>query len=74
MESIFKFFMNAIKAIIFSPLYIIIFIATLIHGMLNHFICEIRVLFSGFKFASKNENIYTKLLEEKLKKINQGGI
>lgn len=74
MDGVFKFFINALKAIILSPFYIVCFCFALIHGLLNHFIGETRVLFSGFKFASKQENSYTKQLGLKLKKINQGGV
>lgn len=70
MDGVLKFFINAIKAILLSPVYIICFCATLIVGLINHIICEVRVLFSGFKFSTEKENKYTALLE---KKLNQGG-
>lgn len=70
MDGILKFFVNAIKAILLSPIYIICFCAALIGGFINHLICEVRVLFSGFKFSTEKENKYTNKLENKL---NQGG-
>ena len=73
MDGVFKFFINAIKAIIFSPIYIIYFCFVLIIGLFNHVFGEFRILFSGFKYCTKQENKYTTALENKMKLINQGG-
>lgn len=73
MDGAFKFFLNAIKTIIFGPLYIIYFCFVLIVGLFNHFYGETRILLSGFKYCTKQENKYTTELEKKIKAINQGG-
>ena len=59
MEGILKFFLNAFKAIIFSPFYIIYFVFAFLVGLINYLWGEIRVVFSGFRYGSKNENKYT---------------
>jgi len=69
-----KFFLNAFKAIIFSPFYILYFVVFLFISLINHFIGEVKVLISGFKYGSKNENKYTKELRKIIKNANDGGV
>ena len=71
MEGILRFFLNAFKAILLSPFYIVYFVIVLLIGLFNHIIGEIRVLFSDFKYGSKNENKYRKMVEKKIRA--QGG-
>lgn len=71
MEGILRFFLNAFKAILLSPFYIVYFVIVLLIGLFNHIIGEIRVLLSGFKYGSKNENKYRKMVEKKIRA--QGG-
>ena len=70
MSGILKFFLNAIKAILLSPFYIVYFCFYLIISVINHFIGEIRVLLSGFKYGHKDENKYTKQVKNLM---NKGG-
>ena len=72
MEGILKFFLNAFKAILLSPFYLVYFIFVLIIGLLNHLVGELRVLLSGFRYASKKENKYKRRLDKKIKA--QGGV
>ena len=71
MENVLKFFLNALKAIIFSPFYVVYFIVVLLIGFINYLVGEIKVVFTGFKYASKQENKYTKALRKVLN--SQGG-
>lgn len=64
MNNIFSFFLNALKAIIFSPFYLIFFLLCFILTLINHIVSELCVLFSGFKYGSKKENKYTQLLNK----------
>lgn len=68
-----KFFLNAIKAIVFSPFYLVCYLLFLIVSLFNHLIGEIKVIFTGFKYGSKNENKYHNELKTIVKKINSGG-
>lgn len=72
MEGILRFFLNAIKAILFSPFYIAYFIIVLLIGLINYLVGEVKVIFTGFKYGSKKENKYKKALDKKLKA--QGGV
>ena len=70
MSGILKFFLNAIKAILFSPFYIVYFCIYLIISLFNHLIGEVKVLFTGFKYGSNEENKYNKHIKNL---INKGG-
>ena len=69
MGNVLKFFLNALKAIFFSPFYICYFLIFFIIGIFNHIIGELRVLISGFRFASEKENKYSKKLLAKKRQI-----
>lgn len=62
MSKILTFFLNALKAIFLSPFYIVYFLIYLLYTILFHFIGEIRILISGFKYGSKKDNKYEKEL------------
>lgn len=68
-----KFFLNAIKAIVFSPFYLLYFFAFFSISLFNHLIGEIKVIFTGFKYGSKNENKYNNELKTIVRRINSGG-
>lgn len=70
MSGILKFFLNALKAILLSPFYLIYFCLYLIISLFNHFLGEIKVLFTGFKYGNKDENKYSKQVKNL---INKGG-
>lgn len=70
MSGILKFFLNAIKAILLSPFYIVYFCLYLIVSFFIHVVGEVKVLFSGFKYGSKEENKYTKQVKNLM---NKGG-
>ena len=72
MNNLFNFFLNAIKAILFSPFYILYFVVVLLIGLFNHLIGEVRILLSGFKYATDKENKYTKKLQQ-IKESRNGG-
>lgn len=72
MNSMFTFFLNALKAIIFSPFYLLYFLFVLLIGLFNHIIGEVKVLFSGFKYGSEKENKYTKKLKQEIQNRNGG--
>ena len=55
MNIMFTFFLNALKAIIFSPFYLLYFLFVLLIGLFNHIIGEVIVLFSGFKYGSEKD-------------------
>ena len=65
MNNLFNFFLNAIKAILLSPFYILYFVVVLLIGLFNHLIGEVRILLSGFKYATDKENKYNKKLQQK---------
>lgn len=69
-----KFFLNAIKAIVFSPFYVLYFVLFLIISLLNHIIGELKVLFTGFKYGNKQENKYNQELKKNIKEMNNGGV
>ena len=69
MSGILKF-LNAIKAILLSPFYIVYFCLYLIVSFFIHVVGEVKVLFSGFKYGSKEENKYTKQVKNLM---NKGG-
>lgn len=68
MGGILKFFLNAIKAIFIGPFYVIYFCFYLILAVLNHFAGELKVLFTGFHYGSKNHNKYTQKVQYNIKK------
>ena len=70
MSGILKFFLNAIKAILLSPFYIVYFCLYLIVSFFIHVVGEVKVLFSGFNYGSKEENKYTKQVKNLM---NKGG-
>ena len=70
MSGILKFFLNAIKAILLSPFYIVYFCLYLIISAFNHLLGELKILFTGFKYGNKDENKYNKQVR---KLINKGG-
>ena len=70
MSGILKFFLNALKAILLSPFYLIYFRIYLIIGAFNHIIGEFKVLFTGFKYGNKDENKYSKQVKNLM---NKGG-
>ena len=72
MSGIFKFVLNALKAIFLSPFYIIYFLAFLLLTILNYILGEIRFIFSGFNYGSRKENKYNRKLESM--KQNNGGV
>lgn len=72
MNGIFKFFLNALKAIFLSPFYVIYFTAFLLLTIFNYLFGEIRFIFSGFNYGSRKENKYNKKLESI--RQNNGGV
>lgn len=72
MDGTLKFFLNAFKAILLSPFYLAAFAAFLLYSLITHLVGEIKVLFTGFKYGTKNENKYTKELNYKIKLQNGG--
>lgn len=68
MGGVFKFFLNALKAIFLSPFYLIYFIAFLLFTIFNYIFGELRFLFFGFRYGTRSENKYIK----KLANIKQG--
>ena len=73
MNNLFNFFLNAIKAILLSPFYVLCFVVALIVGLFNHLIGEVRILFSGFKYGTDKENKYKAKLKQHLESRNGGG-
>lgn len=73
MEKIFTFFVNAVKAIIFSPFYLLYLAIYLVISLFNHVFGEIKVLFTGFKYGSKKENKYHRTVVEKFEAIKKAG-
>lgn len=71
MNQVLSFFLNAIKAILLSPFYILYFLLVLVVGFINFVFGELRFLLSGFRYGKKDENKYSKMLNDKLK---QGGV
>lgn len=69
-----KFFLNALKALFLSPFYIVYFLVFLVYGFFNHLIGEVRVIISGFKYASDKENKYQNKLKKKTTSANNGGV
>ena len=69
-----KFFLNAIKAIVLSPFYVLYFALHLTVSLFNHIIGEVKVLFTGFKYGSKQENKYNQELKKIIREINNGGV
>lgn len=72
MNNLFNFFLNAIKAILLSPFYILYFVVVLLIGLFNHLIGEVRILLSGFKYGTDKENKYTQQLKQ-IKESRNGG-
>ena len=70
MSGILTFFLNALKAILLGPFYILYFCIYLIVCLINHIFGELKVLFTGFKYATKKSNKYTKQVSELM---NKGG-
>ena len=68
MGGILKFFLNAIKAIFVGPFYVLYFCIYFVLALLNHLFGELKVLFSGFHYGSKNSNKYTKKIQYIIKK------
>ncbi len=73
MEGAFKFFINALKAILFSPFYILYFLFYFVIALINHLWGELMVLLTGFTYGSKKENKYRKKLQKKMISVNNGG-
>ncbi|MDY2889261.1 MAG: hypothetical protein SOU19_06795 [Candidatus Caccosoma sp.] len=71
MGGVFKFFLNALKAIFLSPFYLVYFIAFLLLTIFNYLIGELRFIFSGFRYGTRKENKYIVKLE-KIKQANGG--
>ena len=72
MRAIFKFVLNALKAIFLSPFYIIYFLAFLLLTLFNYIVGEILFICSGFNYGSRKENKYNRKLEGI--KQNNGGV
>ena len=68
MSGILKFFLNAIKAILLGPFYIAYFCIYVVISAINHAFGELKVLLTGFKYAQKNNNKYTKQVNKLLRK------
>ena len=73
MEKALKFFLKAFKAIIFSPFYIIYFALYLVINIVNYLIGEVRVIISGFRFGSDNENKYRRKIKRIVQSVQNGG-
>ncbi|MCI5744678.1 MAG: hypothetical protein MR270_00095 [Erysipelotrichaceae bacterium] len=74
MGNVLKFFLNAVKAIVLSPFYIVYFALYFIYAILNYLIGEIRLVFSGFRYGDKKENKYLKKVEKIINSsTNQNG-
>ncbi len=73
MENAFKFFLNAFKAIFFSPFYILYFLIYFMIAFINHFYGEIMVILTGFHYGNKKENKYRKKLHRVLISMQNGG-
>ena len=73
MGGILKFFLNALKAIFLGPFYVAYFILFFVYGIINHFIGEIKVIFTGFRYGTKSENKYTRRLIFKVNEMKKGG-
>ena len=69
MSGVLKFFLNAIKAILLSPFYLVIFALYLINGFISFLFNEIIFVLSGFRFASKKENKYQKQVQKKRESV-----
>ena len=68
MSGILQFFLNAFKAIIFGPFYVLYFCLHLIVAIINHILGEFKVLFTGFKYANKDSNKYSKKVNYLMRK------